>query len=105
MRRRELLRWIAASGAAGASVHGTRAQVEDSDVPIDAPVDPYFLDAGVLSEAERADLLEVEALQERLLEGQPTVIPRGLKPPRAPSYRLVHWSGEIGDSAGRFVSP
>jgi len=108
MRRRDVLRWLSVPGAA-AGVFGARsasAQRRDSEAALEAaPVDPYFLDPGELSDGEAAALVEVETLQERQAQGQSVVIPRGLKPARAANYRLVHWDGAIGDSNGRFVSP
>ncbi len=106
MKRRDLLRSLAASGAAGAALGSTaaRAQPDDEELLL-GDIDPYFLDSGELSASEQAALIEVEQLQEQLMQGRPVVIPRGLRPARAPTYRLVHWAGDLGDSRGRFVSP
>ncbi|HZL95096.1 MAG TPA: hypothetical protein VFB99_15685, partial [Vicinamibacterales bacterium] len=68
-------------------------------------IDPYFLDSGELSDVEQNDVIQLETYRERQMVGQPTVIPRGFQPRRAPTYRFVYWTGDIGDPSGRFASP
>ena len=42
----------------------------------------------------------------RQAEGDASAImPRGGRPKRAPTYRFLYWTGDIGDSSGRIVSP
>jgi hypothetical protein len=95
-----------AATASGATfgIGSVRAQ-SDAETPLDDDVDPYFLDRGDLSSSEQEAIIEIEQLQAQLMEGRRVVIPRGLRPERAPTYRLVHWRGEIGDANGQFVSP
>ena len=87
MQRRDLMRWLAAAGAAGVAPAG-EAQREEAAVDDlgDDTVDPYFLDRGNLSESERDALIEVEEIQARGLEGRAVVIPRGLKPARVDAF-------------------
>jgi hypothetical protein len=101
------MRWLAALGTSGAAVRSAPlgAQANDATTEVSAAVDPYFLDSGALSAAEEADLIEVERLQEQMMVGRSVTIPRGLRPARAPTFRLVHWSGEVGSDQGQFVSP
>ena len=64
-------------------------------------IDPYFLDTGELTEAEQQAVEEYVGYRDSLLEGREAVMPRGGKPKRAPTYRFLHWHGELGDGNGR----
>jgi hypothetical protein len=68
-------------------------------------IDPYFLDSGQLDDNEQNELVQLEGFRQREMEGSPAVIPRGFQARRAPTYRFVRWTGDIGDPSGRFVSP
>jgi hypothetical protein len=68
-------------------------------------IDPYFLDPGELDEDDEREIMQIEEFREREMAGRPAVRPRGLRSRRSPTYRFVHWSGDIGDPNGRFMSP
>ncbi len=68
-------------------------------------IDPYFLESADLSTPEQEEIQDFLKYQENLLDGKPAIMPRGGKPQRAPTYRLLHWQGDLGDSRGRLVGP
>ena len=107
MKRRDLFRLATAAAAAGSAAGMSRAnaQSRNRNSDLEDDVDPYFLDSGDLTAGEHEAIIQVEQLQRELLEGRQVAIPRGLRPDRAPTYRLVYWTGGIGDPNGRFVSP
>jgi hypothetical protein len=43
--------------------------------------------------------------QQQVMEGKEAIMPRGGRPKRAPTYRFLHWNGELGDPSGRLVGP
>ena len=63
----------------------------------------YFLENGEISSREQYEIEQYIGLQQQLAEGR-QVRMRG-RPRRAPTYRFLHWTGELGDSEARFVGP
>jgi hypothetical protein len=108
MRRRDLLSVLGGAAAFGASAAWPeRSALAQSTQTIgdELDIDPYYLDSGVLTDAEQAEIVRLERIRQREMEGLPAVGERAAAPRRAPTYRFVHWSGDIGDPNGRFVSP
>ena len=68
-------------------------------------IDPYYLDRGDLSPNEQEQMRAFLAYQEQRMAGQDAILPRGGRPKRAPSYRLLSWQGELGDASGSLVGP
>ena len=104
MKRRGFLQLLAAAGV-GAGAAGrsgvTRAQADEAT----GDVDSYFLEPGDLDADEQALITEYVGYQEQLQQGAGAVMPRGGRPRRAPSYRFLHWDGELGSASGRLVGP
>ena len=69
-----------------------------------AEIDPYFLDSGEVTPAEREAIEDLVQYQELMARGEPAIRPRG-RPKHAPTYRFLHWKGDIGDPQGQFVGP
>lgn len=65
-------------------------------------IDPYFLDPGDLDPGEQEEIEDLIGFQEEAAAGR-NVTFRGKKPKRAPSFRLLHWQGDLG--SGRFIGP
>jgi hypothetical protein len=105
MRRRDLVRLLTAVTASGAALRAGSARAQSDEISLDENVDPYFLDSGEFTDSEREAVIAVEEIQEQQMQGRQVVMPRGLRPERAPTYRFVHWNGDIGDPGGAFVSP
>jgi len=110
MKRRTFL---AAAGAAGVSAPAAlaaavRELVSDPELAeaLEADeIDPYFLDPGEISRADQAKITELARYHEAVATGRPALQPRGGRPRLAPTYRFLHWDGELGSSAGKFVGP
>lgn len=104
MKRRHLLGALGGI-VAGASLPERKAiaqAVETLGEEID--IDPYFLDAGDMTDDDVSELAQLESFRQRQMEGQAAVMPRGLGSRRAPTYRFVYWNGELGSPSGRFMS-
>lgn len=97
MKRRHFLGALAAAGI----VRPPPATAADVDNVAD--VDPYFLQSGDVPATDRAGIEDLVAFQERELEGQPAIRPRG-RPKLAPTYRFLKWDGDI-DGPGSFQGP
>ncbi len=82
-----------APGPAAASPADTAADVND-----------YFLHPGDLTSAEHEEVVAFEQLRDVQARGGAVPATRG-RPRRAPTYRLVRWSGEPGDPQGAFAGP
>lgn len=104
MRRRNFLKVL--SGASLATLFRipgramAQGQIQDP-----AEIDPYFLGSGKLDQNERE---QIESYMEYLAQrsvGEKAFVPRGGRPERAPTYRVLYWTGEIGDPNGHFVGP
>jgi hypothetical protein len=68
-------------------------------------VDPYFLDPGNLDPGEQESIESYLGYQAELSDGKEAVMPRGGRPKHAPTYRFLHFDGELGDRYGRFMGP
>jgi hypothetical protein len=101
MRRRDLVALLTSAAA----LRTSSAAAQSDEAPADGDIDPYFLDSGELTDSEQDALIAIEQFHQQQMQGDQVVIPRGLRPPRAPTYRLVHWSADVNDRNGRFVSP
>lgn len=109
MKRRNFLS-AAAIGAVGASMRSGAVAAQERgsatiSPPDDASIDPYFLDAGEISVSEQRAIADYEQYRELRQRGQDAVMPRGGRPGRAPTYRFLHWSGDLDDPGARFVGP
>jgi len=110
MKRRNFL-WAATLAALGGATRpavagGEQNRPEAAPPAVDeTPVDPYFLDPGELTTNEQEGIAEFEQYQDLVSRGEDAVRPRGGRPKRAPTYRFVHWEGELGDPYGRFIGP
>src|SRR5262245_19677646 len=65
-------------------------------------VDSYFLDSGEIVRSERAQIEAFIEYRDLASAGKSNVTPRS-SPKRAPTYRFMHWSGDLGNPSGRFV--
>ncbi len=82
-----------------------QAETEQAVAPVDElDIDPYFLDPGEIAETEQAAIADFEQYRDRLSQGKEAILPRGGRPGRAPTYRFLHWNGDIDDPEGRFSS-
>jgi len=79
---------------------------EPSVAPVDdTNIDPYFLDSGEITETEQESIADFERYRDQLATGKQAIMPRGGRPRRAPTFRFLHWDGEIDADGGKFVSP
>jgi len=110
MKRRRFLR-AGAIAAVATSIGGGRVAAQTATEPSvltpadDLGIDPYFLDAGDIPSAEQSAIAEFEQYRELQQRGEDAIMPRGGRPGRAPTYRFLHWSGDLDDPDGRFVGP
>jgi len=112
MKRRRFLSAFAAAGAGaafrpllGATGQGPAAAASGAGADAAGDVVPYFLGSLDLSDVQRRDIEEYVRYQELVLDGKEAIMPRGGRPPLAPSYRFLKWEGRMGDTNGRFVGP
>ena len=68
-------------------------------------IDPYFFDSGEMTPAESEQVAHHIAYRDQDVDGVPVMRPRGKKPERAPTYRFLHWRGDLGDAAAGFIGP
>ncbi len=92
-----------------ASIRPGRAATQ-TDEPAVAPaddtdIDTYFLETGEISETEQEAIEAFEAYRDRVAHGKEAIMPRGGRPRRAPTFRFLHWNGEIDDANAAFKSP
>lgn len=104
MKRRHFLQCASMLGLASL-VPGRRGQAAPSRDADLADVDPYFLESGDLTETERQSIDAYLGYLEDASDGRDAIIPRGGRPKRAPTYRFLRYTGELGDPYGRFVGP
>jgi len=111
MKRRKFIKSGAAIGMGLGSVGLASALTELMTNPeasslLDAQdIDHYFLDPGTVNSKEQQVIMEFARFHEDLAVGKRSIQPRGDKPKGAPTYRLLHWDGDIGDSNGKFIGP
>lgn len=114
MKRRRFLRALAASGiltpaqvllaSASDSRGGSINAGAHPGAGLD-DIDPYFLDPGDMTSLDQRGVEELAEYHQLVLEGKDAFKPRSERLGRAPTYRFLHWHGEIGDPAGRFAGP
>jgi hypothetical protein len=68
-------------------------------------IHPYFLDSGIVSKNDEETIIHFARMHEDLAAGKPVSKLRGDRPKGTPTYRFMHWDGDIGDSTGKFVGP
>lgn len=108
MKRRDFISTTAVASLAAAAGKGLAAEGKSRDeaLPFEGEIDPYFLESGLLSDDEHEAIAEFERYEELRERGEPAVMPRGGRPKRFPTYRMLHWTGQrLGDEAGEFVGP
>ena len=108
MRRRNFLQALTGALATLSLTpfRGSESLAQPETTPDNAgDIDPYFLESGSLTSEQQTDVEEYMEYVEKRDAGDDVMIPRGGRPERAPTYRIVHWDGELGDPDGRFVSP
>lgn len=103
MKRRRFLSLFAGTGIAGPL--GAWAQSRGGEPELVDDIDPYFLETGDLSPDEQGEIADFVNYQQRLVAGQDAIMPRGGRPKRAPTFRFLHWDGELGSPNGKFVGP
>ena len=96
---------VAVTRAAAAMGLRSQQEAQDTGDLESGAIDPYFLEAGDVPPAEQESILSFMKYQEDTMDGRPAVLPRGGKPKRAPTYRFLHWQGELGDPRGRLIGP
>ena len=108
MQRRDFL-FAAACAALAAgprsSLAGPLKEMREALQDDEFEIDPYFLDSGVIPLEEQALNQTYEQYLEMRAGGEPAVMPRGGRPRRAPSYRMMYWNGDIGERSARLVGP
>ena len=102
MRRRSFFA-SAATAAAGLMTWRPGAAAESGPDP--DKVDPYFLDPGTPGPEEKKEIEEFVNYQGRASENLPAILPRGGKPKRAPNFRFLYWSGQLGSPEAHLVGP
>ena len=113
MKRRSFFASAAAAAAGCLAWRAGGAQEKPAPAPAPAPapdpssdaIDPYFLDPGFPPADERRAIEAFVDYQGRAMEGKPALLPRGGRPKRAPNFRFLHWTGELGSGEGRLVGP
>jgi hypothetical protein len=111
MKRRNFIKSSTALGIGMASTGLARALSEVMKDPevnslMDAQgIDPYFLDPGTVTPKAQQMIMEFSRFHEDVAVGKRGIQPRGERPKGAPTYRFLHWDGDIGDSKGKFVGP
>jgi hypothetical protein len=97
------------AAAATAGLVAWRPGWAEKATPATAPatddVDPYFLDPGIPTEEEAAAMVAFADYEEKKMQGQPALLPRGGKPKRAPNFRFLYWNGALGSPEGRLTGP
>ncbi len=93
-----------------AAIRPGHAAPQAASAPDDAPaddweVDSYFLDTGEVSQSEQDSVADFEQYQDRIGQGKEAIMPRGGRPRRAPTFRFLHWNGDLSGSGGELVSP
>ena len=102
MNRRRFLT-AAATGLGGSGLASGGPQKPAETPAEEGQIPFYFLENGEISSREQYEIEQYIGLQQQLAEGR-QVRMRG-RPRRAPTYRFLHWTGELGDSEARFVGP
>ncbi|MBN1570585.1 MAG: hypothetical protein JXA73_22265 [Acidobacteria bacterium] len=105
MKRRDFLKSTSTMAGLALPFSGMMAALEDQEIADKfnlQEIDPYFLDSGNLSAREQTEIEDLIKFQEQVAAGKKVTF-RGTKPKRAPSFRLLHWQGELG--SGKFVGP
>jgi hypothetical protein len=111
MKRRNFIKSGAAMGIGLGSTRFANALTELLTDPeassfLDAQdINPYFLDPGTVSLKENQVVMEFARFHEDMAVGKRGIQPRGDKPKGAPTFRFLHWDGDIGDSNGKFIGP
>jgi hypothetical protein len=109
--KRRIFLWTSAAAAIGGALRSRAAQTPEKEaaasepVEDDTSVDPYFLESGDLTEEEKSQVVDFERYQDQVGRGEDAVMPRGGRPKRAPKFRFVHWTGNLGDPDGTFIGP
>jgi len=113
MRRRNFMALAALASAAAATRRARAQEPAAADVPdgeleqlAAQEIDPYFLEPGDLSDDEANRVTEFENYLELRGNGEDAVMPRGGRPKRTPTYRLLHWTGAtLDDPEARLQGP
>ena len=105
MKRRDLFKLAGAAGLASTAPSAWAQAIGEAADELDGDIDPYYLDTGEMTPAESEQVLSHIAFENQDVDGSPVMRPRGRKPERAPTYRFLHWRGELGAGAGNFVGP
>lgn len=105
MKRRDLFKMAGAAGLAASAPSAWAQAVSEAAEELDGDIDPYYLDTGEMSPVEVEQVTSYIAFEDQDVDGQPVMRPRGHKPERAPTYRFLHWRGELGEGDGKFVGP
>jgi len=104
MRRRNFLKVLSGASMAALFRLPGRARAQDQVQGV-TEIDPYFLGSGELADDEKQRIESYMDFLARRSAGEDVLAPRGGRPDRAPTYRVLYWTGEIGDPEGRFVGP
>lgn len=105
MKRRDLFKAAGAMGLAGTAPAAWAQAVREAVGELGGEIDEYYLDSGDMSRTEAEQVMEHMAFQDQDVDGRPVMRPRGRKPDRAPTYRFLHWQGDVGDPDAAFVGP
>lgn len=108
MKRRTFFGSAAAAAAGVMAWRPGAAQEAAKPAPAAPPsdaIDPYFLDPGLPGSDEKAAIEAFVDYQGKKTTGQAALLPRGGRPKRAPTFRFLHWTGDIGSPEGRLVGP
>lgn len=105
MKRRDLFKAAGAVGLTAASPAAWAQAVRETIDEVSGDIDDYYLDSGDLSPAEAEQVAQYIAFEDQDVSGHPVMRPRGGKPERAPTYRFLHWRGELGANGGSFIGP
>jgi hypothetical protein len=99
------LKAAGALGLASATPSAWAQAVREAADELGGDIDSYYLDAGDMSPAEAEQVASHIAFQDQDVDGRMVMRPRGRKPDRAPTYRFLHWRGDLDDDADGFIGP